>query len=153
MNIIFVITVIILVVGLVFILVRQVSQDSSNEIGTIENIQPIVEKLLASRKVDNFVIINNVGTEDFFQMQVYEEGAQIDFPIVTERQKFLESKIRKAVVDRNRTIAENPGSDGSNFIDVDVEKDVQVITQLSIYFLKSIFNASDSTKLEFQLNI
>jgi hypothetical protein len=64
------------------------------------------------------VVIQVIGTEKFIQFDGGSEEVWMDFPLVTAEQQSQEEAIRHFAKVRALQVLENPGSDGSLFLDV-----------------------------------
>lgn len=122
-------------------------------IGNVDSIENIIENLMKSTSENAFLIIKIHGTDDFIQFTGDAKGVQLDFPLITDRQKNLESAFRSAGKDLNLKIIENKGSDGSSFLDIDINGNASEITNIVKKFIGKLFNANPSTKLEFEYDI
>lgn len=97
-----------------------------------------------------FLTIQIAQSEDFLQLTGSKNGVQLDFPMITSRQRSYESKIRNAVASANLAVLENYGSDGALFLDIDVEGPSQVVAGVCSRILGEVFNIADDTVLIFQ---
>ena len=94
------IIIIIVIIALVVVIIKaQVSSvvEPEHSIRNIDNIEPLIGRLMNSQKDQAFVIITKHGTEDFIQFTGDEIGVQLDFPIITENQKKYECKFKSVV--------------------------------------------------------
>ena len=97
-----------------------------------------------------FLIISVSGTDDFLQLTGDTQGVQIDFPLITDRQLTLESKIRLAAEAEGLEVVENKGSGGERFLDIDIEGDAVEVARVCRVLLRNVFGAEDGARLEFE---
>jgi hypothetical protein len=109
-----------------------------------------VDRLMRAPSDGAFLIISVYGTTDFLQLSGDPQGVQIDFPLITDRQLSLESKIRSAAEAEGLVVVENKGSDGSRFLDIDIEEDAAGVTRVCRVLLRDVFGAGETAQLEFE---
>jgi hypothetical protein len=114
-----------------------------------DELRDYVERLTSTAGDGTFLIVTVAGTEDFLQMLVCAEKLQIDFPLVTARQRALESKVRAAASGEGLLVEEVVGSNGAHFLDVYLEKDAGRVTRVCRTFLREVFGAREDAPLEF----
>lgn len=137
-----------------FLLVRSKQNQEIPKIqGSLKDLEANLSKLMGSNNDHAFLIIEVSGTEDFIQFSGDDKGVQLDFPLVTDRQKEMEAQIRQSAKNQNLAIIENKGSDGSRFLDIDIDGSPSEITEISKALLKSIYRVNESSTLMFQLEI
>lgn len=112
-------------------------------------LQDHVDRLMRAPSDHAFLIISVSGTDDFLQLTGNMKGVQIDFPLITARQLSLESKIRLTAEAEGLVVVENKGSDGSRFLDIDIEEDVAGVTLVCRVLLREVFGAGEAARLEF----
>jgi len=101
-------------------------------------------------KIESLII--GIGTtDDFIQFSRDATVIELDFPLITERQKELEDDYRKICSDLGIDLIETTGSDGSRFLDADVPTDPEDLARISQTFLTRLYDADESTKLRFTL--
>lgn len=88
--------------------------------GSPEELDDLVARLMKSTREGAFLIVQVEHGDDFLQMTGGSSGVQIDFPLVTERQKGFELKIRRSAAHQGLRVVENYGTDGSRFLDIDI---------------------------------
>jgi hypothetical protein len=115
-----------------------------------DELEDYVGRLTRASEDGAFLIVTVTGTEDFLQMIAGEEDVQIDFPLVTERQRGFESRIRAAAGSVGLTVEENEGGDGARFLDVYLEKDAGRVASVCRSFLRDVFGAGAGARLEFE---
>lgn len=109
-----------------------------------------VDRLMRAPGDGAFLIISVSGTDDFLQLTGDPQGVQIDFPLITKRQLSLESKIRLTAEAEGLVVVENKGSDGSRFLDIDIEADVAGVTRVCRMLLREVFGAGEAARLKFE---
>lgn len=57
-----------------------------------------------------FLIVHAAETKDFLQLTASPDGAQIDFPLITDRQRALEPRIREAARELRLDFRETQGA-------------------------------------------
>lgn len=150
---IFIVIFAIIILG-AFLLVRSKQNQEIPKIqGSLKELEENLSKLMGSNNDHAFLIIEVSGTEDFIQFSGNDKGVQLDFPLVTDRQKELEAQIRQSAKNKNLLIIENKGSDGSRFLDIDIDGSPSEITEISKGLLKNIYGVNESSILMFQLEI
>ena len=150
---IFIVIIAIIILG-VFLLMRSKQNQEIPKIqGSLKDIEENLSKLMVSNNDHAFLIVEVFGTEDFIQFSRDHKGVQLDFPLVTDRQKKMEEKIRQSAKNQNIAIIENKGSDGSRFLDIDIDGSPSEIAEISKGLLKNIYGVNESTTLMFQLEI
>jgi hypothetical protein len=109
-----------------------------------------VGRLTRAPEEGAFLIVTVEGTEDFVQMIAGADDVQVDFPLVTERQRGFESKIRATAESEGLTIEENEDDDGAHYLDMYLEKDAGRLERVCRAFLREVFGAGGDARLEFE---
>jgi hypothetical protein len=122
----------------------------STEIGTKDDLHKYIASLLSNGADDDFLIIKIADSQDFFQFKNYQNKLEIDFPLVTERQKSLESRVRQALIDQNLKIIENKGSGNTIFLDSYIDQSAPKASETVFKIFEAVFNINKNTKLDFQ---
>lgn len=105
-----------------------------------------------SRNDDAYIVIAIENSEDFIQFTNSSEGFEIDIPLITERQKSLESKIIEVYKKNNLTYRYNYSTNHKNrFIDLYVKLPSNEIGNLVTRLFNEIFNTSVETKYYIKL--
>ncbi|MCI5141624.1 MAG: hypothetical protein D3909_07825 [Candidatus Electrothrix sp. ATG1] len=133
-----------------FKLLSSSSDTLDSEIGTKSDIPRYIASLLKHGTEDDFLIIEIENSEDFFQFKNYQNELEIDFPLVTDRQKTLESKVRQAFRDLNLEIIENKGSGDIIFLDSYIKQADSGASTIVQEIFKSVFGLNENTKLVFR---
>jgi hypothetical protein len=116
--------------------------------GTVAELEPRISHLMRSGR-QTFLIVRIAGTKDFLQLTATPESAQIDFPLVTQRQRELEPRIREAASELRLDFRETRGSDGSRFLDCDLRATPAEIARVSRQLLFRVFGMSEDARLAF----
>lgn len=119
---------------------RSLAQQSSDQ-----QLDSLIRGLMNSTKDGSFLIVGVQGSEDFLQLTGNSTGVQLDFPLLTDRQQSLESKIRNAAANQNLMIKEQRGSDGSRFLDIDINGEPNYIAAVCRRFMEQVYGASETT--------
>ena len=117
--------------------------------GTTAELEPRIARLMQSA-TQTFLIVQVARTKDFLQLTATSDSAQIDFPLITERQRALEPRIREAAAELRLDFHETQGSDGSCFLDCDFRGTPSDIAQACRQLLTRVFGISENAKLVFE---
>lgn len=118
--------------------------------GLVFEIPVFIERLMRSEDEHAFLTIQVAQSDDFLQLTGDKNGVQLDFPMITSRQRAHESKIRKAIASAHLAVCENYGTDGARFLDIDVEGSSQTVAAVCSKILREVFNVAGDTTLIFQ---
>ncbi|MCG8334010.1 MAG: hypothetical protein MJE63_05805, partial [Proteobacteria bacterium] len=117
---------------------------------TKNDIPRYIASLLKNGTEDDFLIIEIGNPEDFFQFKNYQNELEIDFPLVTDKQKSLESRVRQALKDQNLVVVENKGSGDTIFLDSYIKQTNSDTSKVVQEVFKSVFGLNENTKLVFR---
>jgi hypothetical protein len=115
-----------------------------------DELREYVGRLMRAPEAGAFLIVTVAGSEDFLQMVVGEEDVQLDFPLITARQKSLEASMRATAEREGLSVEVNEGTDGSLFLDMYVEKDAERVTRVCRALLRDVLGAGEDARLEFE---
>ena len=115
-----------------------------------DELRDYVGRLMGAPEEGAFLIVTVAGTDDFVQMIAGADDVQIDFPLITERQRGSEPQIRATAEREGLTIEENEGDDGARFLDMYLEKDAGRLERVCRSFLREVFWAGEDARLEFE---
>jgi hypothetical protein len=101
-----------------FILEVEKIMNIPNITGWLREIEYYIHKLMSGDNDTAFLVIEIAGTEDFIQFLKNEKGVQLDFPLITDRQKQLEERVRQEAFEQNLELLENNGTDGMPFLTI-----------------------------------
>ena len=124
----------------------------ARELQVLADIPAAVEGLVSSRAGDAFFVIEIVGTEDFVQLGAHGEPVILDFPQITPRQKKLRQRIESVCRDLGLELTIVLGSDGTEFLDYELEQDAAGISEIVEAVLRRVYDVDDSTPLHFEAN-
>ncbi len=122
-------------------------------IGTIKDLKSTLENLMLSTKEDAFVIATINGTSDFVQFSGNTKNVQLDFPLITDRQKSMEARFRTTAREMNLKVIENRGTGGEVFLDIDLKGTAAEISVVAQSFMKRFLGINQDTRMEYKLNI
>ena len=89
--------------------------------GQLADVPSHLAALHQASEPDAYLIIEVQGTEDFLQFTASPTVVELDLPLVTERQQSLEEPFRAAAADLGLAVRDSRGSEGSRFLDIDLE--------------------------------
>ena len=118
--------------------------------GPIAELESRIAHLM--RSPQTFLIVHVAGTKDFLQLTATPDLAQIDFPLITERQRELEPRIRQASAELGLDFRETHGSNGSRFLDCDLRGTPHDIARACRELLQRVFRATEGTRLVYETN-
>lgn len=97
------------------------------------------------------LVVKVVGTSDFIQFSRFRDHIQVDFPLVTDRQKSLRNKYQKEVEALGYSVDISEGDDGASFLDFDAIADPGKLSDLCATLLKNTFGLTGSERLKMVL--
>jgi len=147
MNIILTTIVVVLGIGLVIYLFAP--RKKVVEKGFFHDLPNKFNVLLNSKPKVSTIIVAISGTEDFIQFSFDDEKVEMDYPVITPRQKELSPKFREICSQSGYQVREITGSDGAKFLDISVSSDSEDLVIISKRILTNLFGAKDDTKLKF----
>ena len=127
---------------------RQANKASSR--GSLSSIEVHMGKLMASADPHAFLIVTVAGTPDFIQFSGDSAGVQMDLPLITERQRGLGTAFRAACDKAGLSISRTAGSNGAQFLDVNISGSSREISQKVARILGQVFGLDERSALEFQ---
>jgi hypothetical protein len=151
MKITLIILALVLIALFIFIFAKR-SDDAMTSVGGIDDIEGNIEKIMRTTKKDAFLIAKVHGTSDFIQFSGDAKGVQLDFPLVTDRQKSMETAFRSVAKELNLQIVENRGSGGEHFLDIDIKGTAAEISFIVRTLMEKLFRVNQSTRIEYELN-
>ncbi|MDQ2078533.1 hypothetical protein [Marinimicrobium sp. ABcell2] len=97
------------------------------------------------------LIVEVIDTSDFIQFSHFRGHIQVDFPLVTDRQKSLRDKYEREVGKLGYVTEVSQGSDGASFLDFDAPADPDKMTEICATLLKRTFELTGNEKLKMVL--
>jgi hypothetical protein len=116
----------------------------------MDEIEHYIDRLMSANDDGAFLIISVAGAVDFLQLTGDARGAQIDFPLITDRQRSLEQRIRLAAERVGLPVVENRGGGSDRFLDINVEGTAAEVARVCRALLYDVFGASEGAELEFE---
>jgi hypothetical protein len=144
-----VVVLIVLLVVLVVVSSRNSSQGLSMATGTLRDLEFYTSHLQEANNSRAFLIVTLDGSPDFLQMKYVDGEFELDFPLVTDRQKSLEEKIRRLYEEHDYKIVENPSTSGHTFLDVYFNSRAILVETASEVF-REVFGATAESSIKFQ---
>jgi hypothetical protein len=126
------------------------SSSLESESGRIFDLAPYVDRLMRSSNPYEFLIIKIVHSEDFMQLSGNPSGVQVDFPLITPRQLSFEEKIKRVAGREGLEVVETHGSDGSRFMDINLNGESRVIAAICSKVLREVYSVSGDAELLFE---
>jgi hypothetical protein len=117
--------------------------------GTAAELEPRISRLMQSSS-QTFLVVQVTGSKDFLQLTAAPNGAQIDFPLITDRQRALEPKIREAAEELRLDLHETRGSNGGRLLDCDFRGSPREIADACHQLLTRVFGISEDASLTFE---
>ncbi len=118
--------------------------------GTAALLEAQTSRLMRSPE-QTFLVVRVAGTKDFIRLMAAPDlGVQIGFPLITERQRAMEPKIRQAAGELQLVFHETRGSNGSRFLDCDFKGGAREIADACRQLLVHVYGISDATPLSFE---
>jgi hypothetical protein len=139
---------VVLAVIVTYFLKRPKSNDPVR--GSIIDIENYIKGLMETAEGDGVLIVTITGTSNFVQFTGGVSGVQMDFPLVTSEQKSLQVSIESVGKEMALAAIINSGSDGSEFIDFNLEGSPSEITNIVENFMASLYGTNQTTQLEFK---
>lgn len=141
----------IIAITIVVWLVRRTSV-STGYLGDFRDIPAFLTKLIHATADDAFLIITIVDTGDFLQFSAAEGIVQMDYPLVTKRQRETAERLSAVCSQLGLTLDKNKGSDGTDFIDYDISGTSTEMAAVVQKVLEQAFDVSEGQKLVFEGN-
>jgi hypothetical protein len=124
-----------------------------NITGWLREIEYYIHNLMSGDNDTAFLVIEISGTEDFIQFLKDDEGVQLDFPLLTDRQKQLEERLRQEALVQNLELLENNGTDGMQFLNMTLKGSSSEVAQSIESLLINIFGVNANTMLGFEMDV
>ncbi len=120
------------------------------EWGSLEKLRDLIPLLMESENEYSFLRINPKGCDEFFQITGNNRGIQINFPLVTEGQIALRETVELAARRGEIAIRETSGSDGSKFLDIDINESPDRITEVMLELMHEVFQTKTHDDIKYE---
>ena len=149
---IIVFVVIVLIAFLAFLFLYR--PDNTEDLaGTIKDLENYIGIMMLSAEKYAFVIATVQRTKDFVQFSGNTKNIQLDFPLITDRQKNMEAAFRTTAKEMDLKIIENRGTGGETFLDIDLKGTTAEISLVARTFMERFLGITQDTKIKYRLNI
>ncbi len=105
---------------------------------------------MRSANADAFLIIHVERPDAFMQLTGDAAGVQLDFPLITPRQRGREGTVREVAAREGLEVFEVAGSDGARFLDVEVNGGPAGVAAVCSKVLRGVFDVSGEAELVFE---
>jgi hypothetical protein len=122
-------------------------------VGTTKDLENYIGIMMLSTEKYAFVIATVQGTRDFVQFSGNTKNIQLDFPLITDRQKSMEVAFRTTAKEMDLKIIENRGTGGEIFLDIDLKGTTAEISVVARTFMERFFGITQDTQIKYRLNI
>ncbi len=103
--------------------------------GRLSELAGFVARLREARNPQAFLIVELAGTEDFLQMKHYDDTFELDFPVLTERQRSLAAEVQRVYRSLGHTVVEDKSRPlGDVFLDVYLKTDADLVEAVNKVF-------------------
>jgi hypothetical protein len=152
MKMILIIAVIVVVIIVAFLFLYR--PDSTRvTAGTIKDLEGNIGQMMISTEKHPFVIAIVQGTNDFVQFSGDTKSIELDFPLVTDRQKSMEEKFRSMAKSMNLEAIERRGTGGELFLDIGLKGTAAEVSIVARAFMEKFLGIDQNTRIEYRLNI
>ncbi len=137
-------------VSLVLLMWRSSSHSNESREISFTELNTYLYALKNSTDPDAFLIITVARTENFFQFKRLGEGLEVDFPLVTERQKTKEALVREAYKVLGLDVRETRSTSGDRFLDASVLGTATQVHSQILKLYQQVFNIEASSRLQLE---
>ena len=141
----------VVVVLMIFACSRRTGDDGKIS-GRIDDVEQNIAQLMKSDNEQAFLVIGTSENDEFIQFTPYEDGVQLDFPLITKRQEAREAQFKQIAKELKLKVIENEGTDGSRFLDIDLNGTAAEISQTVKIFLRKLYGLNDSSIIQLDQN-
>jgi hypothetical protein len=152
MELVLAIIVFVVILLIAFLFLYQ-PDNTEGLVGTIKDLENYIGIMMLSTEKYAFVIATVKGTRDFVQFSGNTKNIQLDFPLITDRQKSMEAAFRTTAKEMDLKIIENRGTGGDVFLDIDLKGTTAEISAVARTFMEKFFGITQDTKIKYRLNI
>lgn len=124
-------------------------QDSQYADGRLADVPTYIDAAMRPPAGQSALVINVLGSDDFLQLTGTSESVQFSFPLITDRQKEWEPRIRAAAMQAGIPLVEVSGSGGHAFLDADIRGSSELATKIARQFLTELYRVDEQTLLSF----
>jgi hypothetical protein len=118
--------------------------DSSNpeewRAGDLRDLPDYFVALRNARSADAFLVLEVQQTGDFLQFTASSSLIELDMPLITQRQRDLEPMFRAAAHGLGLVVRVTAGSDGSQFLDIDLHGSTLDAADVASEFIVRLFD-------------
>jgi hypothetical protein len=119
----------------------------------LKEIDLYLSALMKTSSDDAFIIVTMRQTQEFIQFKYIQKyGLEIDFPLVTDRQKEQKEKIIKYTKELGLEFDVNTGTDGTEFIDIYFKEDYLEGSKLIKNYFYKIYGAMENAEVKVELS-
>ena len=148
-----VIIIALIIVGLIIFIFLKRSDDTTALSGTTKDLEDSIAKMVQSTRKHPFVIAKVHGTNDFVRFNCGMKGVELDFPLVSDRQKSMEGTFRSIAKKMNLKVVEKRKSGDRTFLDIYMKGTSAEISAAAQTFIEKLFSINQDTKIEYELNV
>lgn len=113
--------------------------------GTLSELGAYIGPLMRADRAPAFLIVTVKDTEDFVQFTASTDSVQFDLPLLSDRQKSFEDKLRKLCADHGLSPFSTQGSDGTEFLDCDISGRESEVTKTVGQIILRLFDITNAT--------
>jgi hypothetical protein len=107
---------------------------------------------MQSSAPDAFLVVTVRPTGDFVQFAAVAETVQLDFPLITARQREIQPSLEEVCAELGLIRTVNSGTDGSQFLDYDIAGSPEEIADTVRAILRRVFAVESDADLSFAAN-
>ncbi len=122
----------------------------SPQFATVEGIPKLIQQLMNANASEAFAIVNIHGTDHFVQFSGDSQVVQMDFPMATDQQQQLRSRIEDVCHALGLSLVVNTGTDGTEFLDYDIMGEPELVTEIIQRTVIQVFQLEESSRLTFE---
>ena len=122
-------------------------------VGTTKDLENYIGIMMLSTEKYAFVVATVKGTRNFVQFSGKTKKIQLDFPLITDRQKSMEAAFRTTAKEMDLKIIENRGTGGETFLDINLKGTTAEISVVARTFMERFFGITQDTQIKYRLNI
>lgn len=121
--------------------------------GTIKDTAGYLQTLKNSDLPDPYLIISAPDKEDYIQFTYKSKGFDMEYQMTTDHQGDKEGTLKKLANNSGLKVEETKSEDGtSTFLHLFIEGEPEDASEIVTGLLRDVFNATDDSKIEFEIN-